>query len=195
MGSERMHFEAVTAWLVALLLGLAQALGGDGGEDPAPPPGPPGSVLLQPVSEEELLQKVKLSQLPSDQVLLQDWEYYNNNIAPVLIQKVAEEPVTYQPPNSDGRDGCPAEQPSFFWSCDRPRWQGCGYGEECCCGKCHPKFMVYCKDDGYWGKPFFHDACLAGCPTQPTTTTSTETPELDLQLAPELQLTPELALQ
>merc|ERR1712212_1027814 len=165
---ETMRFEAVTAWLVALLLRLAQALalGGDGGEDAA--------LKLSKLPS-------KLSELPPDQVLLQDWEDYA--LSPELLQPLTEPPLTTTTiKNQDGRDGCPAEQPSFFWRCDRPRWQGCGYGEECCCGKCHPKYMVYCNSDGYWGEAFFHDACMAGCPTEPTTTTSTETPELDLAL-------------
>merc|ERR1712212_76508 len=162
MGSETMRFEAVTAWLVALLLGLAQALalGGDGGEDAA--------LKLSKLPS-------KLSELPPDQVLL---------------QPLTEPPLTTTTiKNQDGRDGCPAEQPHFFWRCDRPRWQGCGYGEECCCGKCHPKYMVYCKANGYWGEAFFHDACMAGCPTEPTTTTSTETPELDVALVLPASLT------
>ena len=46
------------------------------------------------------------------------------------------------------------------------------------------RYMVYCNSDGFWGEPFFHDACMSGCPTEPTTTTSTEGPELDL--GPEL---------
>ena len=25
-----------------------------------------------------------------------------------------------------------------------------------------------CRDNGFWGSPFFHDACLQACPTQPT---------------------------
>merc|ERR1719391_1560329 len=157
-----MRFEAIAASLVLLLLvGLAQALAldGDGGEDAA----------------------LKLSQLPSGSILLQDWEDYA--LSPELLQPLTVPPLTTTTiKNQDGRDGCPAEQPNFFWRCARPRWQGCGYGQECCCGKCHPKYMVYCNSDGFWGEPFFHDACMSGCPTEPTTTTSTEGPELDLGL-------------
>merc|ERR1712212_931597 len=112
--SETMRFEAVTAWLVALLLGLAQALalGGDGGEDAA--------LTLSKLPS-------KLSELPPDQVLLQDWEDYA--LSPELLQPLTEPPLTTTTiKNQDGRDGCPAEQPHFFWRCDRPRWQGCGYG-------------------------------------------------------------------
>merc|ERR1719295_1585494 len=147
-----MRFEAIAASLVLLLLvGLAQALAldGDGGEDAA----------------------LKLSQLPSGSILLQDWEDYA--LSPELLQPLTVPPLTTTTiKNQDGRDGCPAEQPNFFWRCARPRWQGCGYGQECCCGKCHPKYMVYCNSDGFWGEPFFHDACMSGCPTEPTTTTS-----------------------
>ena len=56
------------------------------------------------------------------------------------------------------------------------------------------RYMVYCKANGYWGEPFFHDACMSGCPTEPTTTTSTETPELELVL-PALVLEPAEILQ
>jgi len=169
-----MRFEAIAVWLVLLLLvGLAQALAldGDGGEDAA----------------------LKLSQLPSGSILLQDWEDYA--LSPELLQPLTVPPLTTTTiKNQDGRDGCPAEQPNFFWRCARPRWQGCGYGQECCCGKCHPKYMVYCNSDGFWGEPFFHDACMSGCPTEPTTTTSTETPELELVL-PALVLEPAEILQ
>jgi len=171
-----MRFEAIAAWLVLhLLVGLAQALAldGDGGEDAA----------------------LKLSQLPSDSILLQDWEDYA--LSPELLQPLTVPPLTTTTiKNQDGRDGCPAEQPNFFWRCARPRWQGCGYGQECCCGKCHPKYMVYCNSDGFWGEPFFHDACMSGCPTEPTTTTSTEGPELDLAvLVPNLGPKPAQILQ
>merc|ERR1719295_2196494 len=164
-----MRFEAIAASLVLLLLvGLAQALAldGDGGEDAS----------------------LKLSQLPSGSILLQD---------PELLQPLTVPPLTTTTiKNQDGRDGCPAEQPNFFWRCARPRWQGCGYGQECCCGKCHPKYMVYCNSDGFWGEPFFHDACMSGCPTEPTTTTSTEGPELDLAvLGPNLGPKPAQILQ
>merc|ERR1719184_475565 len=72
-----MRFEAVTAWLVALLLGLAQALalGGDGGEDAA--------LKLSKLPS-------KLSELPPDQVLLQDWEDYA--LSPELLQPLTEPP-------------------------------------------------------------------------------------------------------
>merc|ERR1719391_1314463 len=114
-----MRFEGIAASLVLLLLvGLAQALAldGDGGEDAA----------------------LKLSQLPSGSILLQDWEDYA--LSPELLQPLTVPPMTTTTiKNQDGRDGCPAEQPNFFWRCARPRWQGCGYGQECCCGKCHPK--------------------------------------------------------
>ena len=33
----------------------------------------------------------------------------------------------------------------------------CEYGEECCCGKCHPSFVSTCLD-GQW-LSFYTDAC------------------------------------
>ena len=40
--------------------------------------------------------------------------------------------------------------------------------------------MVHCNDNGFWGSPFFYDACMQACPTQPTlppTTTTTVLPD------------------
>ena len=35
---------------------------------------------------------------------------------------------------------CPTEQPEFGSSCSLPDLTQCSYGEECCCGKCHPRW-------------------------------------------------------
>ena len=35
---------------------------------------------------------------------------------------------------------CPAEQPEFGTACSLPEGAQCPYGEECCCGECHPKW-------------------------------------------------------
>ena len=34
---------------------------------------------------------------------------------------------------------CPTEQPELGSSCSLPDLTQCSYGEECCCGKCHPR--------------------------------------------------------
>ena len=34
---------------------------------------------------------------------------------------------------------CPAEQPEFGSTCSLPEAAQCPYGEECCCGQCHPR--------------------------------------------------------
>ena len=35
---------------------------------------------------------------------------------------------------------CPTEQPELGSSCSLPDLTQCAYGEECCCGKCHPRW-------------------------------------------------------
>ena len=37
---------------------------------------------------------------------------------------------------------------------------------------------MHCNSDGWWGRPFFYDACLQACPTQPTTSTTPSTTTL-----------------
>merc|ERR1712018_560562 len=37
---------------------------------------------------------------------------------------------------------CPAEQPEFGSACSLPEGVQCSYGEECCCGECHPNMMM-----------------------------------------------------
>ena len=36
---------------------------------------------------------------------------------------------------------CPTEQPEFGSACSLPQFAKCSYGEECCCGQCHPRFI------------------------------------------------------
>ena len=38
---------------------------------------------------------------------------------------------------------CPAEQPAFGSACSLPEAAQCPYGEECCCGQCHPKWEKF----------------------------------------------------
>jgi hypothetical protein len=61
---------------------------------------------------------------------------------------------------------CPAEPSIGF---DDPSCEAgatCEYGEECCCGVCHPSIVCNCMGGG-WGC-YYTDACMIpGCPEEP----------------------------
>jgi len=64
---------------------------------------------------------------------------------------------------------CPAEQPEFGSACSLPEGAQCPYGEECCCGECHPNMMMECSGGSWVGRPT--EACMlpncgntTGCP-------------------------------
>lgn len=63
-------------------------------------------------------------------------------------------------------DSCPAEAPlSFDVPCSQDDLE-CNYGEECCCGECHPSVRSVCRG-GTWAS-LYTDACIGvsrfGCP-------------------------------
>jgi len=60
---------------------------------------------------------------------------------------------------------CPAERPEFGSSCSHPAGGRCSYGEECCCGACHPSMLMECGGGSWVGRP--SEACML--PTCPTT--------------------------
>jgi len=170
-----MRVDGVTAWLVALL-GTAQ--GGDDPGDELPALGGGQDPALQVSPDSVLIKKAEVSEPDYllEHVQLTDPYYLDY---PGLLQPVKDDPPELDEIELErlGRDGCPAQQP--FGPCELPKAIGsCGYGQECCCGKCHPKFMVHCNSDGWWGRPFFYDACLQACPTQPTTSTTPSTTTL-----------------
>merc|ERR1711990_335541 len=64
---------------------------------------------------------------------------------------------------------CPAEQPEFGSVCSLPEGAQCPYGEECCCGECHPNMMMECGGGSWAG--YHTEACMfpncgntTGCP-------------------------------
>merc|ERR1712222_210078 len=65
---------------------------------------------------------------------------------------------------------CPAEQPEFGSACSLPEAAQCPYGEECCCGQCHPNMMMMCGGGSWAG--YATEACMrpdcgnttTGCP-------------------------------
>lgn len=65
---------------------------------------------------------------------------------------------------ADTTDLCPAATPGLDDSCSTDGLQ-CGFGEECCCGACHPSLSCTCSG-GSWAcfatDACFHPAC-AGC--------------------------------
>merc|ERR1712106_146534 len=63
----------------------------------------------------------------------------------------------------------PAEQPEFGAACSLPEAAQCPYGEECCCGVCHPNMMMECGGGSWAG--YHTEACMfpncgntTGCP-------------------------------
>ena len=50
---------------------------------------------------------------------------------------------------------CPAEQPEFGSACSLPEGAQCPYGEECCCGECHPKWGKTHKEHVSFIKYFY----------------------------------------
>jgi len=60
---------------------------------------------------------------------------------------------------------CPAERPEFGSSCDHPAGGQCTYGQECCCGECHPSLLMECGGGSWVGR--HSEACML--PTCPTT--------------------------
>lgn len=69
-------------------------------------------------------------------------------------------------PDPNCGEECPAEPPiGSSESCGAPR--ECDYGEECCCGSCHPSIVCHCGDSGGWGC-YATDACMIPeCPVGP----------------------------
>jgi len=61
-------------------------------------------------------------------------------------------------PNTCQTGECPKESPTGKCIGNLT----CNYGEECCCGKCHPSLVATCKG-GQW-QSFFTDACMAAGP-------------------------------
>ena len=63
---------------------------------------------------------------------------------------------------------CPQELPESWTSCVGE--MTCNYGEECCCGECHPSLIATCVMDGNGGKKWlmtYTDACMIdGCPSK-----------------------------
>jgi len=79
-------------------------------------------------------------------------------------------PILLAPP-SECASECPAEQPEFGTACSLFLAAQCPYGEECCCGECHPSMMMGCFG-GSWGG-LFTEACwlhncgnTTGCPEE-----------------------------
>ena len=52
---------------------------------------------------------------------------------------------------------CPAEAPIGEEGCHAGLH--CEWGEECCCGECHPSLVCDCVDGGMWGC-YYTDACM-----------------------------------
>lgn len=76
-----------------------------------------------------------------------------------------------------GAPSCPAEMPALGSPCDHGL--DCEYGQECCCGECHPSMVLTC-DQGAW-LGLHTDACLAApqrCPDAGPSTCPTEMPAL-----------------
>jgi len=65
---------------------------------------------------------------------------------------------------------CPAEQPEFGSACSLPDAVQCPYGEECCCGQCHPNMMMECGGGSWAG--YHTEACMLPCPTTTPPTTA-----------------------
>jgi len=59
---------------------------------------------------------------------------------------------------------CPVEEPELGSPCAHPAGEQCSYGQECCCGECHPSKRMQCAE-GRW-RGHFTDACFhPNCPT------------------------------
>merc|ERR1712037_135301 len=81
----------------------------------------------------------------------------------------------------EGED-CPTEQPEFGSACSLPQFAKCPYGEECCCGECHPSLMMMCAGGsveassnatGSW-TGYNTDVCM-----RPDCGTTTDTPNVE----------------
>jgi len=60
-------------------------------------------------------------------------------------------------------EGCPVNEPALGRSCSISSSVTCSYGNECCCGRCHPSFKSQCID-GRWSG-YYTDACMRpDCP-------------------------------
>jgi len=62
-------------------------------------------------------------------------------------------------PGDDVLTECPATRPQSGSPCPETVELECSYGEECCCGKCHPSLQFSCTPGSVW-VGFFTDACL-----------------------------------
>merc|ERR1740123_1111820 len=96
-----------------------------------------------------------------------DGETYSNDC---YLQMAA---CTSTTPISQAYEGecaeCPTEQPEFGSACSLPEGAQCPFGEECCCGECHPNMMMECGGGSWAG--YHTEACMlpncgntTGCP-------------------------------
>ncbi len=69
---------------------------------------------------------------------------------------------------------CPVDPPIGKNGCTKPALT-CNYGQECCCGTCHPSTVCSCNSDGTWAC-YATDACMIpSCPDAGPTDTAVDT--------------------
>jgi len=81
-------------------------------------------------------------------------------------------------PNTCQTGECPKESPTWPYEPCIGNLT-CNYGEECCCGKCHPSYVATCSEGQWW--VMVTDACMSRCAAEEAAQVAQQAAQVALQ--------------